>query len=92
MNTCFRYQISSLAYAVAVASLKTPAYVELYDRIVFDAVGRMVDVVAWKYVEEFPEFVAQPTFPDPVAYKVVRREPCGCPALLDAAHLSSDNH
>ena len=69
-NDCIRYQISALAYAVAVAATRTPAFPTLYHDILADAAARMVDKRVWQYIEEFPEFQAQSTYPNPVAYKV----------------------
>lgn len=69
-NDCLRYQLSAVAYAVAVAATKTPAYPTLYHDILRDVATRMTDKRVWEYIQDFPEFVAQPTFPDPVAYKV----------------------
>lgn len=33
------------------------------------AIERMIDTRVWSYIEEFEEFIQQPTFPDPVIYK-----------------------
>jgi hypothetical protein len=34
-----------------------------------NAILRMIDKKIWQYIEIFDDFVAQPSFPDPVAYK-----------------------
>ena len=68
-NTCIRYEISGLAYAVAVLSTKTPAYTQVSDAILYDAIKRMISKNVWQYIEIFDDFVSQPTYPDPVAYK-----------------------
>ena len=68
-NAALRYQLSGIAYAAAVLAANTPAYVQPYREIMRDCIRRMIDVKVWRYIDDFQDFVAQATFPDPVAYK-----------------------
>ena len=68
-NTCIRYEISSLAYTAAVLGSKTPAYTQLTETIMYNAIMRMIQKPVWQYIELFDDFKDQPTYPDPVIYK-----------------------
>ncbi len=50
-------------------ALKTPAYTQLSERIMFDTIQRMTKQIVYQYIELFPNFQEQPSYPDPVAYK-----------------------
>ena len=68
-NTCIRYEISGLAYAVAAMAHRTPAYSEVVIKILKNCIFRMLSKKVWQYVELFNDFKSQPSYPDPVAYK-----------------------
>ena len=68
-NTCIRYEIAGLCYAAAVLAYKTPAYTQIAEATMHNAIHRMIDKIAWQYIELFDDFKAQKTYPDPVAYK-----------------------
>lgn len=68
-NSCIRYEISGLAYAAAVLASKTPAYTDVSESILYDAIMRMITKPVWQYIELFDDFQSQPSYPDPVAYK-----------------------
>lgn len=68
-NTCIRYEISGLAYGMAALAGSTPAYQQVTKKILHDAILRMLDSVVWQYIDQFDDFMSQPTYPDPVAYK-----------------------
>ena len=68
-NNCIRYEISGLSYAVAALAYQTPAYTELSEEILYNAIQRMLCKRTWEYIKVFQDFVDQPTYPDPVAYK-----------------------
>lgn len=44
-----RYQVSDVAYATAVVAQRTPAYTEIYNKILKSAAGRMLLEKVWKY-------------------------------------------
>lgn len=68
-NWCIRYEIAGLVYGVAAMALKTPAYTQVNEKILFNAIQRMTDKLVYQYIEIFGDFTDQPTFPDPVIYK-----------------------
>ena len=68
-NTCIRYEISGLAYGVAALAGSTPAYQQVTQNILYDAIVRMINSVVWQYIDQFDDFTSQSTYPDPVAYK-----------------------
>ena len=68
-NWCIRYEIAGLVYGVAALALKTPAYTQVTEKILFNAIQRMTDKLVYQYIEIFDDFTEQSTFPDPVIYK-----------------------
>jgi hypothetical protein len=68
-NTCIRYEIAGLAYAAAILGLKTPAYHQVSEAIMYNSILRMTQQIVWQYVELFDDFKSQSSYPDPVAYK-----------------------
>ncbi len=68
-NTCIRYEIAGLAYGIAVLASMTPAYTQLTEVMMYRTIQRMTQQIVYQYIEVFPDFQDQPSYPDPVAYK-----------------------
>lgn len=68
-NTCIRYEIAGLAYASSLLSQSTPAYTQIIQLTLNSTIQKMFKKEVWQYIELFDDFISQPTYPDPVAYK-----------------------
>ncbi len=68
-NTCVRYELSAIVYTAAAVAHKMPAYQQVTEGIMYNAIVRMISSRVWQYIELFDDFKSQPSYPDPVAYK-----------------------
>ena len=63
----YRYSLAFMGYAVGAMGHRTPAYTEVTEKILDDAIQKLIEKKTWDYVKTYWE--DEPTFPDPVAWE-----------------------
>lgn len=65
--TSIRYHLAFMGYAAAALASKTPAYRDVYAKILDDIIRRMLDKKVWEFVKRY--WSGKDFFPDPVYFE-----------------------